>query len=119
MMPAASPVEDRIIYVHRTAEGSPLVATHESGRAMHRVANLPPGDYERPRFSRDGKRMLLIRKRTDVLEMPADGSAPPEVRWQAGLEGVDSVAYAADGDGYLATIIGWEGDLWLAEGSFP
>jgi Tol biopolymer transport system component len=118
LAPAVSPVEDRVLFVKETNEGRVLLATDLAGREPQRLPSLPPAAWFAPRVSPDGKRVLVIRKHTDVVELPVDGSAPPVTRWQAGLGGIESIDYAPDGDGYIMSLSSWDGDLWLAEGEF-
>jgi Tol biopolymer transport system component len=117
--PAASPVADLVVYISSTPRGETVMATDAAG-SFHRPfrADLGPAVYRSPRFSPDGKRLLLSRKHTEVVEVPVSGGKP-EVRWRATVEGIDALDYAPDGDGYVASIILWDGDLWLADGVFP
>jgi hypothetical protein len=46
----------------------------------------------------------------------ATGAA--RVVYHAPLDGIGEATYAADGDGLIASVQLWNGDLWLAEGSF-
>jgi hypothetical protein len=72
------------------------------------------------RVSPDGKRLLLVKKDTGVFEVPIDGSARPTLLWRlAGAEAIIAADYARDGDGVVGSLALWDGDLWLAEGSFP
>ncbi len=116
--PVASPVDDRVLYLLTCAEGFEVQSTTLSGAPPEPVADLEPASWSEPRFSKDGKRILIVRQKTEVLEVPLDGSSPPVVRWQADQEGVDSVDWAPDGDGLIAAVAVWDGDIWLAEGRF-
>jgi serine/threonine protein kinase/Tol biopolymer transport system component len=115
--PAMSPVEDRIVYVELTGDGMALMTSDLEGRAA-RIAGVPVGDYMNPRFSRDGKRVLVVRRRTEVVEIVLDGSQVPKVVWATKMDGIYAADYAPDGDGYVASVATWEGDLWVAEGEF-
>jgi Tol biopolymer transport system component len=119
--PAASPVDDRIVFVGPDdAAGKRRVwLTDLAGGAPRQVPNLPPAAWQRPRFSADGKRLLLLRASQEVVEARVDGSAPPAVLWRSGTEGVQAADYAPDGDGIIAALADYDGDLWLAEGRFP
>src|SRR5262249_46821093 len=103
----ASPVDDTVVFVVR--EGS-------ASRVMR--PNLA-GAPRMPHFSADGKRLLVVHKKSEILELPLDGSAPPAVRWAATGDSILAADYAPDGDGFVAEIASFDGDLWLAEGKFP
>jgi Tol biopolymer transport system component len=118
LSPAASPTEDRVVFVMPTDQGRVLMSTTLDGRApTPLVPQLAAGDILNPRFSRDGKKLLVVRKTAEVVEVePATGAV--RVVYKAGLDGIGEAAYAADGDGLIASVQLWNGDLWLAEGSF-
>jgi len=116
--PAVSPTEARLVYVELTAAGMQLMTADLEGN-VRPVPGMPVGDYLQPRFSPDGKRILVVRKRTELVEAPLDGSAPPQVLWKSDNEGIYSADYAPDGDGWIASLATWEGDLWVADGEFP
>ena len=44
--------------------------------------------------------------------------APPRVLWTAATNSVLAIDYMPDGDGYLASLADYTGDVWLAEGQF-
>jgi TolB protein len=116
--PALSPVEDRLVYLELTAAGAVLMVADLDGKSA-RLAGVPDGDYMHPRFSPDGKRILFVRKRTELVEVAVDGSGGPRVLWKTDSDGIYAADYAPDGDGWVASIATWEGDLWIAEGEFP
>ena len=95
-----------------------MQSTTLAGDPPQSVPGLEAASWSEPRFSRDGKRILVVRQKTEVLEAPLDGSSPPVVRWRADQEGIDSADWAPDGDGYVAAVAVWDGDLWLADGQF-
>jgi hypothetical protein len=118
--PAASPNKNQVLFLVPTEHGSVFEASDLTGRTPQlSFRALPPGDYESPRVSPDGQRLLFVRKMTDVLELALDDpDKEPTVRWRAGTEGLVEVDYAPDGDGLVASVAAWDGDLWLAEGEF-
>jgi serine/threonine protein kinase/Tol biopolymer transport system component len=118
--PAVSPTKNQVIFLSPTERGSLVMSTDLRGAEPRLVFKyVAPGDYESPHISPDGKRLLLVRKMTDVIELPLDERNPePSLLWRAGTEGVAEADYAPDGDGLLASVAMWDGDLWLAEGEF-
>jgi Tol biopolymer transport system component len=118
LSPAASPTEDRVVFVLPTDKGRVLMATTLDGKPpVPLVPSLAAGDWLNPRFSRDGKKLLVVRKTAEVVEVElATGAA--HVVYQAALEGIGEATYAPDGDGLIASVQLWNGDLWLAEGTF-
>jgi serine/threonine protein kinase len=118
--PACSPVGDAIAYLAPAPQGGGMMPmlTDSTGRApTPLVPGLPPGDYDFLAFSPDGKRVVTVRARNDLLELALDGS-PPVLRWHDPKGGIDDPVYAPDGDGWIAGRVTWSGDLWLADGSF-
>ena len=115
---AVSPTEDRIVFLQRVPAGRAVMATNSSG-AEPRPLGLPVGEYSSPRFAHDGKRLLLVRKRTEVLEVDLAGKRPPRVLFTATLGAIESVDYAPSGDGLVASLVTWDGDLFLVDGRFP
>ena len=70
LSPAASPTEDRVVFVLPTDKGRVLMSTTLDGRApLPLVAALPAGDWLNPRFSRDGKKLVVVRKTAEVVEL--------------------------------------------------
>ena len=119
LAPAASPTEDRVVFVQPGPAGRVIMTTTLAGGAATLALSekLPAGDWLNPRFSRDGKKLLVARKTTEAYEIDiASGAA--RVVYEAGLEGIGEVTWAADGDGLIASVELWDGDLWLAEGTF-
>jgi len=118
LSPAASPTEDRVVFVMPTDKGRVLMTTTLDGRApVPLVPSLAPGDWLNPRFSRDGKKLLVVRKTAEVVEIELATGAW-RVVYKSGLEGIGEATYAPDGDGLIASVQLWNGDLWLAEGTF-
>ncbi len=118
LSPAASPTEDRVVFVLPTDKGRVVMSTTLDGRApVPLVASLPPGDWLNPRFSRDGKKLLVVRKTAEVVEIELATGAM-RVVYHAALDGIGEATYAPDGDGLIASVQLWSGDLWLADGTF-
>jgi serine/threonine protein kinase/Tol biopolymer transport system component len=119
-MPTVSPTTDRVAYLTPIGKGKgkTLMTVDLDGTHSEILSrDLPPDSYVNPRFSPDGTRVLLIRKRADILEVSLAGGLP-RVRWSATSDGIESADYALDGDSIIATLLRWEGDIWLAEGEF-
>lgn len=119
LSPAASPTEDRVVFVMPGDGGSVVMTTTLEGRAPVRLAaRLAPSDWLNPRFSRDGKKLLLVHKESEVIELDV-GSGAWRVLYSGGVDGIGEAQWAPDGDGLIASFMQWDGDLWLAEGNFP
>jgi serine/threonine protein kinase/Tol biopolymer transport system component len=118
--PAASPVDDTIAFITPSdASGArSVMLTDLAGSPPRPVPNLPAGAWQRPRFSADGKQLLLVRGFQEIVVATLDGSAPPRVVWTAGAGSVSTATWARDGS-IIAAVGGYEGDLWLADGAFP
>ena len=96
----------------------PKANTDAAGTAPRQLgAAMPRAYYAGLKFSVDGKRLLVIRSETEVVELPLDGGVPL-VLWRASTEALGTVDMTADGE-LWASITRWDGDLWLAEGRFP
>jgi Tol biopolymer transport system component len=117
--PAPSPVADRIAYAVSGAHGGVrFVNLDGSGDAPAR-APFGPGVYRSVRFSPDGKRLVVVHGE-QILEFPADSPAPPAERARVdGSWTISSVDYAPDGDGFIAAVVRYAGDVWIADGHFP
>ena len=119
--PATSPRRDVIAFIGAAdaAGARHVMLTDTKGTTPRPVPGLEPGSWQRPRFSRDGKRLLLVRGYQEVVEVALDGRTPPRVLWEAHTDGVLFADYAPDGDGLVAGVADYDGDVWLAEGRFP
>ena len=53
----------------------------------------------------------------EVVELEL-GPGTWRVVYKAGLDGIGEATYAPDGEGWIASVQLWSGDLWLAEGTF-
>jgi len=118
--PSPSPIDDAVVFVTASdASGARRVMlSNLAGAPPREIPGLPPAAWQRPRFSADGKQLLLVRGFQEIVIATVDGSAPPRVVWTAGASSVSAAAWARDGS-IIAAIGGYEGDLWLAEGTFP
>jgi Tol biopolymer transport system component len=118
--PAASRVADTVVFVTAadTSGARQVMVTDLAGATPRAVPGLPAAAWQRPRFSADGRRLLLVRGYQEIVVATLDGSDPPRVVWSAGASSVSAAAWATDGS-IVAAVGGYEGDLWLAEGSFP
>jgi Tol biopolymer transport system component/tRNA A-37 threonylcarbamoyl transferase component Bud32 len=117
--PAASPGGRTIVFVD--AKVPPRLALLEiAGGEPHPIRGIPAGDWHNPRVSPDGKRVLVVQGLVQLVEAPLDGSEPPTIVWAASPEGgINSADYAPDEDGYIVSLTDYNGELWLAEGTFP
>lgn len=118
--PATSPAGDRIAALDDAdADGRrAIVLTDLSGAPAQPVPGVPRAAWQAPRFSADGARLLAVRGFQEIVELTVDGSAPPRVVWSAATDSVLAADWMPDGDGYLAALADYDGDLWLAEGRF-
>jgi Tol biopolymer transport system component/predicted Ser/Thr protein kinase len=115
----ASPATGAIVFVDESA--TPRLAIMDGINGTPRpIPGIPPGDWHLPRFSPDGKRVLAVQGLVRLVEAPLDGSAPPVTVWTSSATGgINSADYAPDGDGFIASVVEYNGELWLAEGVFP
>ncbi|HEY5926704.1 MAG TPA: protein kinase [Kofleriaceae bacterium] len=118
--PAISPVDDTFAFVTASDPSGArrVMVADRAGAPPRELPHLPAAAWQRPRFSGDGKQVLLVRGFQEIVIAQVDGSAPPRVVWTAGAGSVSAAAWARDGS-IIAAIGGYEGDLWLAEGTFP
>ena len=113
---AVSPAADRIAYLSLTPERNQIMVG-AAGGPYAPLPDLPAGGYTSPWFTRDGRRLLLVRGGTEVVEVPLAGGQPRTV-WKNPTAAVMHVEEAPDDDGWLASIILFEGDLVLLDGRF-
>ncbi len=118
--PGPSPVDDRIAFVTPAdAAGTRRVMITDLARAPPtEVPGLDAAGWQRPTFSVDATRLLIIRGFQQVVVAPVDGSVPPETVWSGTTTAVSTVAWGPDGE-VIAALASYDGDLWLAEGTFP
>jgi hypothetical protein len=109
------------VFVDESTSATPrLVVMDGITGTPHPIPGLPPGDWHLPRFSPDGKRVLAVQGLVRLIEAPLDGSSPPVTVWTSSpTGGINSADYAPDGDGFIASVVEYNGELWLAEGVFP
>ena len=119
-MAAPSPADDTVVYVEPGAPGSARVMrTTLAGAPPRPVDGLGVADWRDPRISPDGKRLVVVRRRHELVEVPLDGGGPEAVRFTSKSEELIAVPeYAPDGDGFIVEVFRYDGDLWLAEGRF-
>jgi serine/threonine protein kinase/Tol biopolymer transport system component len=118
--PAVSPVGDTIAFVAPADQtgAHQIMLTDLSGAPPRAIPGLVAAAWQRPRFSPDGTRLLAVRGYREVVEITVDGSVPPRVIWTATTESVFVADWAPDGDGVIASLGDYTGDIWLAEGTF-
>jgi len=120
--PMTSAADERIFFFEFSARGGRLLVTDERGGAVAGAA--PPmlvrseGNTWGFQRSRDGRRILLVRGASEIVEIDVDSDRPPRRKHRLN-QWIRSVSYAADDQHVIAAVEGGEGDLWLAEGVFP
>ena len=119
--PAASPVDDTVVFVTASdASGARRVMkTTLGGAPPVPIGGVELATWQRPRISPDGTQLMLVRGYQQVVAVPLDGSTPARILWNAGTGSVSAAAWTSDGSGIIAAVGGYEGDLWLADGTFP
>ncbi len=115
---AASPVDDRLIVVME-GQGDRPVMVQRSGGPPRRLAQLPGGYYEGPSISADGKKLLIVRGQTELLELELDGRSPPRALFSAPKTAIVRNPAYRPGGGVYVEISAAEGDLMLVNGQFP
>jgi Tol biopolymer transport system component len=118
--PTASPVDDRVAFLDAPdADGArAILVTTTAGAPPTPIPGVGRAAWLGPRFSPDGRHLVAVRGFQEVVELTLDGSAPPRVLWTAATNSVLAIDYMPDGDGYLASLADYTGDVWLAEGRF-
>jgi Tol biopolymer transport system component len=115
---AASPVDDRLIVVME-GERERAVMVQRPGEKPRPLERLRGGYYDGPSFSADGKKLLIVRAQTELLELVLDGQSPPRTLLSAPKTQVlRNPAYRPGGGVYVA-VSASEGDLMLVNGRFP
>ena len=112
-----SPVDDRLLWVARGAQGRTLMTGADDGSADP-IPDLAVAEYSSPRFAADGKRAWVVRGGTDLVEVALDGGAPAKVVWHTSNDAIGEVAPDPNGEGWIGELALYEGDLHLAEGRF-
>jgi hypothetical protein len=117
--PATSPVAATIAALDAPdPNGARAIVLSEPTGAPRPLPGAPRAAWLAPRFSPDGTRLVAVRGFQEIVELTVDGSAPPRVVWTAATDSVLAVDWMPDGDGLLAALANYDGDLWLAEGRF-
>jgi len=118
--PAPSPTSTAIVFAREgDAPGTAaLLVTDVTGAAARPLEGLAPGAWQRPRFAADGIRLLALRGYSELVELTIDASAPPRVVWASPSATLLTADYAPDGDGVIAGVADYDGDVWLADGAF-
>jgi Tol biopolymer transport system component len=117
-----SPVADEVVYLlSRGEDGVDVLATDLRGRTPELVVSLPAGVFRSLRHAPDGKRLIVIREDQEILEIDRGERAHPASvtsLWRGGADSATAVDYAPDGTGLVASVVQWEGDLWMVDGRF-
>jgi hypothetical protein len=114
--PAASPVDDRILYfeVGEKSEMTFMLFDPRTGRRAPVSPEAPKSIYPGARFSPDGKRALLNSGGQILTEIDL---AKGKVTWRAKpTDGLES--FAVTPVGTFVTHSEWSGDLWIADDVF-
>jgi tRNA A-37 threonylcarbamoyl transferase component Bud32/dipeptidyl aminopeptidase/acylaminoacyl peptidase len=114
--PAAGPTDPEIVYLtpaDATGARRVLIGTGEGSRD----SGLPPAAWQHPRFSPDGKQLVVVRGFQEVVTVNFDGS-DMKVVFSTKTGSVSTADFARDGS-IIAALGDYDGDLWLASGNFP
>jgi hypothetical protein len=95
------------------------VMVQRPGGQPRPLALVPGGYYEGPRFSADGKTLLIVRGQTELLELELDGRSPPRALLSAPKTAVLRYPAYRPGGGVYVAYSAAEGDLLLVNGQFP
>jgi len=119
--PAPSPTSDALVYL-TTADAAGtrrVMTTTLEGSEPTPIVNIEPATWHRPKYSPDGKQLLLVRGYQQLVAATLDGKTPPKIVWMTTAGSVNSATWTRDGVSIIAAVGGYEGDLWLADGVFP
>jgi Tol biopolymer transport system component len=119
--PAPSPTDDTVVFL-TTADAAGtrrLMRGSLGGAPPAPVPGVEPATWHRPRFSPDGKQLLLVRGYQQLVAVTLDGSAAPRIAWTTTTGSVNTASWLRDGTSIVAAVGGYEGDIWLADGVFP
>jgi serine/threonine protein kinase len=114
---AVSPIGRGFAWLDQTADGRYLMVGQRGDDGV-RVPGLPSGNYTSITFSRDGKKIWLVRGGTEVIEVSPDGATPPVVVWRTANDLIGFIAASPDGNGIIGDVASYEGDIYLVEGRF-
>jgi hypothetical protein len=117
--PAASPVDDRLVFLEGSSAGSdsalPMIVDVRTHAKRPLSAKLARGRYTSPRFSPDGKRVAVLRGGRELVEIdPATGGIVRSV--SSGASQLQTVVYT--GTETLVVRGQWLGDVWMADDAF-
>ncbi len=118
--PAPSTVDDTIVFL-TTADAAGrrrMMRGTLAGGAGVEVPAVEPATWQRPKFAPDGTQLLVVRGYQQLVAITLDGSAPPRVAWTTTTGSVNTATWLRDGT-IIAAVGSYEGDLWLADGTFP
>jgi tRNA A-37 threonylcarbamoyl transferase component Bud32 len=111
---APSPVDDRVAYLAGTVvtEVVPMISGGRAGGLRPLSPKLASGRYAFLRFSPDGKRVVLVRGQTELLEVDAATGAIVRSFSTATNDQLGVPTYTSAG--ILAIRVAWQGNLWTA-----
>jgi Tol biopolymer transport system component len=116
--PVASPVDDTIVFLTTAdARGARhVMRTTLAGAPPREVTSFELAGWQRPRFSPDGQRLVVVRGYQQIVTAGFEGAA--RVEWSVTTGGVTTADFAHDGS-IVAALSDYDGDLWIAEGVLP
>jgi Tol biopolymer transport system component len=119
--PTTSPIDDSIVFLTTAAANGTrhVMIGSLAGGTPRALPKAEPATWHRPKFSPDGKRLLIVRGYQQIVAVALDGSAVPQVVWSTTTGSVNMATWLRDGATIIAAVGGYEGDLWLADGVFP
>jgi Tol biopolymer transport system component len=114
---APSPVDDRIVYLSGATSAETLPQVWDGHKGVRPLSShLARGRYGGPRFSPDGRRVVLVRGDTDLIEVDvATGAIVRELSTQTGDQLVFPTYTPA---GLVAIRVRFQGNIWVADVSF-
>jgi Tol biopolymer transport system component len=119
--PTPSPKDDTIVFLTAPDDTGTvkMMAGDLAGGEPHELPKLERATWRRPKFSPDGRRLLVVRGYQQLVSVTLDGGAAPRVVWTTKTGSVNTATWQRDGVTIIAAVGGYEGDLWLADGTFP
>jgi hypothetical protein len=111
-----SPVNDEIVYLAgpTLSEELPTIVNLRTGARRQLSAALPVGTYWTGlRFSVDGRRVAVIRDRSELIEVDAGTGTVIRTAKGAPMDRLFLPTYTRDG--LLMLRLAWRGNLWMAD----
>jgi Tol biopolymer transport system component len=114
--PAASPIDSRIAYLAgaNNAELVPMLLDPMTNQMTGLSTAFGPGGFREIRFSPDARRIVLLRKEPEIVEVEVETGTV--LRTQKLPEEARAIAFL--GGELVLTIRKWAGNLWMADKPF-